>query len=552
MQKIQIIGMKKNLDKVLEIIQEKGVMEITEMPLEENLAVEFQTLKGEEEELESHLVAVDSAIKFLSHYAQPGKLGKKIHVSHKKAVEVLNSFDYKSVADRCSVLEEMIKTEKNEISENMPRADHREELAEESIMPVTEPAHLAETKKLAEKDLENLYIVHDALSWKLEREKTVEKAILSEYCFLLTGWVSQKALPELNQKIESIDHSTIEEIHPAKNELPPVKLENSGLFKPFESVTSLYGLPHPSEMDPTPLLASFFIIFFALCLTDSGYGLVLAIITFLVLRFGKLEEGTQKLVKLIMWAGILTFFVSIPFGGYFGMTPAQFPFLANGELFKGQIINPMSGTGAMQFLILAFSLGVIHVLAGIFIGGIWKLKNKRYADALFDHFLWIYLIVAILGFGLASTEQLPVEYAGLFKNLSLVGAAVAVLTQGRNEKNIFAKLAKGVLSLYGLVGYASDILSYSRLMALGLATGVIAFSVNTIAGLAMDIIPYVGIVFAIIILILGHTANIALNTMGAFIHSARLQFVEFFSKFLEGGGREFKPFKKISKYTSVQ
>jgi len=133
----------------------------------------------------------------------------------------------------------------------------------------------------------------------------------------------------------------------------------------------------------------------------------------------------------------------------------------------------------------------------------------------------------------------------------LVGVALLVLTQGRKEKNIALKILKGVSSLYGLVGYFSDTLSYSRLLALGLATGIIAMVINLIAGLAINMIPYFGWVVAIIILIGGHTFNLVINVLGAFIHSSRLQFVEFFSKFMEGGGVRFKPFKKEAKYVQI-
>jgi V/A-type H+-transporting ATPase subunit I len=142
------------------------------------------------------------------------------------------------------------------------------------------------------------------------------------------------------------------------------------------------------------------------------------------------------------------------------------------------------------------------------------------------------------------------DYSQAITYLVYIGIGTLILTQGRSQKNIVLKFFSGVLSLYGLVGFFADILSYSRLMALGLGTGIIGFAFNTIASLVVGI-PVVGIIFAIIIILIGHTLNIAMSTLGAYIHSSRLQFVEFFGKFMEGGGREWRPLKKACKYIVI-
>ena len=241
------------------------------------------------------------------------------------------------------------------------------------------------------------------------------------------------------------------------------------------------------------------------------------------------------------------------FGGYFGLTVEQAPgFMIENGAFKGQILNPAAGSGPLIFLVLALVLGIVQVLIGKAIDGWWKIKQKQYLDAVLDSFLWIYFLVAIMSYGLAASGALiPIEYAGILKWCVLIGVAAMILTQGRKQKGIAGKVGIGVLSLYGLVGYLGDILSYSRIMALGLGTGIIAFAMNIIAALAYDLIPYVGIVVAILVLIVGHTMNLVLSALGAFIHSARLQFVEFFSKFMEGGGVGFKPFKRTCKYIVI-
>jgi V/A-type H+-transporting ATPase subunit I len=348
----------------------------------------------------------------------------------------------------------------------------------------------------------------------------------------------------------------IVELEPAEGEKAPVAIRNRGLFNSFESVTNIYGLPLPNEIDPTPLLSAFFIIFFGLCLTDAGYGILLFVMCGLALIFLKLPDGMKKLVKLLMFGGIVTFILGALFGGWFGMTADQAPgFLtytaeAGEKAFRWQIISPTEGTGPLTFLVLAAALGCIQVLFGILIDGYWKIKQKKYLDALFDSFLWFYFLVVMGLFGLSKAGIFLPEYAQTITYLVYFGIGALILTQGRKQKNIVLKFLSGVLSLYGLVGYFADVLSYSRLMALGLGTGIIGFAFNTIGGLVGSI-PYVGIVFAIIVILIGHTLNIAISTLGAFIHSSRLQFVEFFGKFMEGGGREFKPLRKACKYILI-
>ena len=199
-------------------------------------------------------------------------------------------------------------------------------------------------------------------------------------------------------------------------------------------------------------------------------------------------------------------------------------------------------------LIFSLILGIIQVIVGILVSMWWKIKHKNYVSAVLDSGLWLYFILSILFW--ASTKLGFVSFAGA-KYLVWAGALAMIATQGRQNKNPILKVATGILSLYGLVGYLSDVLSYSRLLALGLATGIIAMVINLIAALTIEMVPYVGYVIAIFILIGGHTFNIGINALGAFIHSSRLQFVEFFPKFMEGGGRNFVPLQKESKYVRL-
>ena len=166
----------------------------------------------------------------------------------------------------------------------------------------------------------------------------------------------------------------------------------------------------------------------------------------------------------------------------------------------------------------------------------------------FDDIAWIAIVVFLLLWVAAGQGIIPAHLERGFWILTLASAIVLVLTQGREHKNILLKIGAGVLSLYGLIGFLSDMLSYSRLLALGLATGIIGLVVNLIASMVTEMIPGVGWILAVFVLLGGHTFNLAINALGAFIHSGRLQFVEFFPKFIEGGGVPYKPFGRVSQY----
>jgi len=196
-------------------------------------------------------------------------------------------------------------------------------------------------------------------------------------------------------------------------------------------------------------------------------------------------------------------------------------------------------------------LGMIQVMVGLGINLQWQWKQGNRQEALLGSGVWLLFLITLIlwilaNFGILATSLLPIFKVALLSSLALI-----VLAGTRKTKKWYLKLPLGVLSLYDLVGYFSDVLSYSRLLALGLGTGIIAMVVNLVAKLAVDMVPVFGWVLFVIILIAGHVFNISINVLGAFIHSSRLQFVEFFPKFMEGGGKVFNPFRKEYKYTRL-
>jgi V/A-type H+-transporting ATPase subunit I len=431
----------------------------------------------------------------------------------------------------------------------------------EKILHVKTVEHLENLTKEARalvKEIPNLGVIHDYFS-NLKAWKNVRKQFHHmDDVFAVEGWIAENDIPMIQKALDRITKANLIQ-HIQTDDQPPVEIKNNSFVAPFEAVTRIYGLPMSKEVDPTGFLAIFFITYFGLCLTDAGYGLMLFVMTAAALIFLDIPDETKKLVKLLMYGGISTIVLGILFGGYFGMDASELPAWltyskeVNGvetSYFIGQLLNPLKEP--LIVLGICFLLGYIQVIVGKIIDGYWKIKHGSLVDGLCDGYLWAYALLSIGFFAFVNMVPSSTLITNLGNYSFYVALALLVLTQGRSKSNIIGKFFGGVLGLYGFIGYVSDILSYSRLLALGLATGIIAASINLIAGIIGGMIPFVGPIVMIVILVFGHTFNLALNALGSFIHSGRLQFVEFFGKFMEGGGRQFKPFKHANKYVTIE
>ncbi len=408
--------------------------------------------------------------------------------------------------------------------------------------------NLEEAKRINQEKVK-LMAAHDYFLSLLEEKKASSHSCLSNYTFALKGWIKKDDLPILQKGLKGISPLEIKVQSPEKGEKKvPIALSNKRLFKPFEFITELYGLPHYFEIDPTPFLASFFALFLALCLTDGGYGILLALIAYIIPKKIQVGEGGKKLFSILFFSGLVTIGVGIITGGFFGFEFSNLPSFLS-PMKKLVLFNPMQEP--MIFLMVALGIGIVHLLLGIVLEFWDDLKRGDIESAILDHLSWIILILGVIIFGLAWYRNLGIvpQYMGI--GMLLFGAVTLFLFSGRKSKNLFIRFAKGGYELYGLLSLFGDVLSYSRLLALGLATSVIATVVNTIAKMAWEI-PLIGPIAMILILILGHLGNLAINCLSGFIHTARLQFVEFFGKFYEGGGKEFKPLREEGKYLIVK
>jgi len=373
---------------------------------------------------------------------------------------------------------------------------------------------------------EKLMLLHDVLL--NEKEKIFSSRLLgeTERVSYTEGWIRSSDAEKLKSKLRP--YSDAMEIYyraPLPEEEPPVILENPKSWKPFELVTKLYGLPQRGSFDPTLSMAPFFFLFVGLCVSEAGYGLLVGILSLLLIKFAKPKGNLLQFLKLFTLLGISTTIFGALIGGWFG-----FP------IRKLMVLDPLQDP--LSFLILTLVLGFVQVWFGTFLNMINGIKNKLYLESIFGQGGWLLLLPSLVVY--LQTKQ------SIWGILSLVGAA-GIIFFASPSRNPFARFFGGLYSLYGISRYIADVLSYSRLLALGLATSVIAMVVNTLCQTALGI-PWVGWLLAALIFIGGHLFNLGISFLGGFVHSMRLQFVEFFSKFFKSGGKPFSPFELENKF----
>lgn len=393
---------------------------------------------------------------------------------------------------------------------------------------------------------EEIQVLYDYLIIERDKNKVLSNMLKTETTFYIEGWIPEVSKEKVEQVLNK--YRCWKEIkEPEEGEEFPILLHNSSFVQPFESVTELYSLPLSSNIDPTAVMSPFYILFFGMMLGDVGYGALMSAACFIVLKKYNIEGGFKKMLRMFFYCGLSTIFWGAMFGSWFGDgITAGAKVLFNADfVIKPMWLNPIEEP--ITVLIVSFVFGLIHLFAGMGMKAFILIRDGHPWEALFDVGLWYLFIIGPI-LWLAGGMILPGSVV-IGKWMTIISAAGLVLTQGRSKKNIVNKLVSGVLALYGITGYLSDVLSYSRLLALGLATGVIS-SVLSIIG-SMGGSSIVGKILFIAVFSFGHIFNFAINGLGSFVHSARLQYVEFFGKFYEGGGDAFNPLMKKTKYIKI-
>ena len=396
---------------------------------------------------------------------------------------------------------------------------------------------------------ESVRFLYDYYTAQAEKYKAVENTGVTESTVYICGYVPEKYADEVKFEVERQFAAHMELSKPDyENSDVPVLIENRSFAAGVESITNMYSPPSNKDVDPNPVMSFFYYAFFGLMLSDAGYGLLMVIAMLFAKYKLKVRGSMKKTADMYLYCGISTVFWGTLFGGWFGdLIPTvmkNFMGIENPPSLA-LWLEPMNDT--MDLLMYSMLFGIVHLFAGLAIRFFMLIKEKNYLGAVFDV---IPVVIFVIGFAIAGAAfifTVPERIKPYGTILLAVGAILIVLTAGRSSKNILGKLGGGLYALYNTAsGYLGDILSYSRLLALCLVTGVIANVVNLLAAMPGNIVIFV------IIFIVGHTINIAINLIGTYVHTNRLQYVEFFSKFYEGSGRAFTPFKINSKFFTIR
>ena len=393
--------------------------------------------------------------------------------------------------------------------------------------------------------IRDLEVLYDYYLLELKKTEADDSFKFTESTFILEGWFPSDAEVGV-KKIEDMFTVVAEIRQPLEEEIVPTLTRNNSFVRPYEDITNMYSIPNQKEIDPNPFMAFFYFMFFGIMVSDAGYGIILALITFFIYMKAKPRKGEGKIILIIFWGGISTIIWGIMFGGWFGYSDILG---LNWNIPKAVMFDPLANPLAM--LGLSLGIGLFQILFGMGIHAVALFREKKYLDAICNTFGWYAIFLGIGAFVLSSLTKISIlKTIGLI--VALLGLVGILIGGSIGKKGIFSKILGGFANVYSITGFMSDILSYSRLFGLGLATGVVGLVINQLALVAIDLIPAgLGYIIAIPILIGGHIFNIAINTLGAYVHNSRLQYIEFFSKFYTGSGHQFVPFGKNTKYIYI-
>lgn len=393
---------------------------------------------------------------------------------------------------------------------------------DEKINELSQKVEVIDTLRICKEYYENELLKADSLNNLASSNSTS----------VLSGWIpaeeEESFLTAINSALDGMAKVQVSEVTEEEIDEVPTKLKNNFLVKPFESITEMYSVPKYNGLDPTPFLAPFYALFFGMMVGDLGYGLIVIIGTLLALKLFNLDEAKRQSMKFFMYLGISTSIWGLIFGAFFG------------DFIKiPGLISQSDDIFTIMYMSIGF--GVIQILVGLILKAAIMIKAKDYLGAFCDVGIWL-LTFAFIGI-------FAVTGNSVYMYLMFAAMAGIVLTNGRDAASIGGKLGGGAYALYGIANYVGDLVSYTRLMALGIAGGSIACAMNLIIGY----IPKPAIFIAgPLIFVAAHIFNLALGMLGAYVHGCRLQYVEYFGKFYDGGGKAFTPFKTIDKEIKIK
>lgn len=373
-----------------------------------------------------------------------------------------------------------------------------------------------------------------------EREKAHDLLIDSHHLFLLSGWIEEEKVDSLKANIDqTIGESEVavlsEDIMMKEYNEVPVVLKNNSFVRPFEMITEMFSYPKYNEVDPTPLMMPFFMVFFGMMAADLGYGMLLFGVTLFALKAFNIEGSMGNFLKFLYTLSFPTMAFGIFFGSFFGI---ELPI----QVFSLQ-------DDVLEIMAFSVVLGLIQLLYGLVLNGIIKGKQGQRASSYVDGYAWFLMLIGfILWVGGAMLLNMPlITQIGI--GLVVLNAVGILVVSAISSSNKALGIGLGAYNLYGISGYVGDIVSYTRLMALAVASANIAMAFNMIIGFLPPIARFT---VGVLIIIALQALNIALTFLSAYVHTSRLQYVEFFGKFFEGGGRPLTPLKMLEKHVWME
>lgn len=346
----------------------------------------------------------------------------------------------------------------------------------------------------------------------------------------LEGWVPATRLESVQKAVEQVTHVyDLSARDPEEGEDVPTELQNNKTVSQFEGITNMFSVPSYGGYDPNAVMAPWYWVIFGLMMGDAGYGLMMVVLISIVKKLMKPKGDTAKLINVLLYSSVTTILCGVLFGSYFG------------ETWHPLLFSPLDDP--VKMLIVTLGIGVAHIFTGLIVQIVNQIKAGHVLDAVFDQVSWMLVIS-----GICLIFLKPARTAGIV--LAAVGAVIILCTAGRAKKGVVGKITGGLVGLYGITNYLSDILSYSRILALSLATGVVGMVMNMLAGMIQGSV--IGFILSLLIYIVGHVFNLVLGLLSAYVHDCRLQYIEFYGKFYEGSGRLFKPLSINPKYIQIK
>ncbi|MDD3336927.1 MAG: V-type ATP synthase subunit I [Eubacteriales bacterium] len=386
-------------------------------------------------------------------------------------------------------------------------------------------------------DMKKLY---DSLASEREKLGVTQDLLSSRSTFYLKGWIPAPMTEKLEKQIGKVSPSAcISFEDPQEGEEPPTLLHNNPVATPFESIVSGFSLPSYTGFDPTFVMMPFFANFMGMMISDAGYGLVMMIVIPLLILLCKPNPGTRNMMWILAGGGLFTVIWGALYNTWFGFSPWP------------SVFDPVGN--ALPVMGVCIGMGAIHLFAGLGVAAYMNIKRGKPFAAIADQFSWFLLVLGLIILVLpmfAPGISPAITTAGQW--MALAGVAIILVTAGREKsRNPIKRLFSGLGALYGATSWISDLLSYMRLFGMGLATGVIGMVFNQLIGMLTAGGPLMYII-AVPLFVFCHLFNAGINILGAYVHSCRLQYIEFFGKFYEDGGKPFAPLSTTNRYCFIQ